>query len=474
MFESLKKVVCLAGVMLFVATGIAQGKKKAWVPDFPKKSNPPVSDSQTEPPNVNAAASIVKTAAPPREICSNLSPQTPEVGSGKHYFVSGKGRASAPCTETSPCREVRSVLDKVRPGDVIHIADGHYQGLNINVNGMAGAPISFIATGKGAFFDKTTDRGMDDRDTIMVTEASYIIIDGINVMGANRAGIRVDRSRHVTIRNSTFGDNSDWGIFTNFSDNLILEYNECFGSKRQHGIYVADSSQNPTIRFNRLHGNANCGLHMNADFSSGPPGVIHGALIEGNVIWGNGSTGGAGINMDGIQDTVVMNNVLYDNGATGIVSFKQDAKEGPKNVKILNNTVLQRSGARMAFQVVASEGPIFVRNNIFFHPTPAKSGINYASKTDLDNTDSDYNYLDRVAIDEAPKPLADFKAAHPNFEKHSFPIPELSEIFSDIKKYDLTLSATSPLKGKGLAVNEVKHDQSVRCRRPPPSIGAYD
>jgi parallel beta-helix repeat protein len=40
------------------------------------------------------------------------------------------------------------------------------------------------------------------------------------------------------------------------------------------GIYVADSSDYPTVKGNRLHDNSAIGLHMNGDINSGGDGTI--------------------------------------------------------------------------------------------------------------------------------------------------------------------------------------------------------
>jgi hypothetical protein len=89
----------------------------------------------------------------------------------------------------------------------------------------------------------------------------------------------------------------------------------------EHGIYVSNSGDRPVVRGNRLHDNAGAGVQLNADLSAGGDGIITDALIENNVIYGNGSAGGAAINLDGVQDSVVRNNLLYDNHATGIVNY---------------------------------------------------------------------------------------------------------------------------------------------------------
>ena len=51
-------------------------------------------------------------------------------------------------------------------------------------------------------------------------------------------------------------------------------------------------------------------IASDAGLSCGGDGIISGAVIENNVIHGNGKRGASGINMDGVQDSLVVNNVL--------------------------------------------------------------------------------------------------------------------------------------------------------------------
>src|SRR5207249_11420244 len=129
-------------------------------------------------------------------------------------------------------------------------------------------------------------------------------------------------------------NNATWAIFTDFSDNTLLQNNECYASQTQHGIYVSNSSNNPTVRGNRLHDNYAVGLHMNGDLSQGGTGLITGALVENNIIYNNGVGGGAGINMDGVQNSTVRNNLLYNNHATGIACFQIAGAAGPTRLQI--------------------------------------------------------------------------------------------------------------------------------------------
>lgn len=85
-----------------------------------------------------------------------------------------------------------------------------------------------------------------------------------------------------------------------FSDDTLLENNECYARQQQHGIYVSNSSQRPILRNNWCHDNAAAGIHMKAGASQGGIGLITNAVVENNIIYNNGTLGGAGINTDGV------------------------------------------------------------------------------------------------------------------------------------------------------------------------------
>ena len=150
----------------------------------------------------------------------------------------------------------------------------------------------------------------------------------MTIQHADRAGLRISLSDHVSIRDCTFADNGTWGLFTDFSDyTLVGGQRILWGGGRAWDLYQ-QLQRLPTIRRNRLHDNHGCGLHMNGDISMGGDGVISYALVEGNIIYENGVGGGSGINMDGVTNSIVRNNLLYDNHASGISIYQIDGGSG--------------------------------------------------------------------------------------------------------------------------------------------------
>jgi parallel beta-helix repeat protein len=391
------------------------------------------------------------------------------------YYVSPAGNDNNPCSLALPCREIRRPLTFVVPGDTILAADGSYKGFDVDdIHGTAAAPITIRAQGQAAQVLVTNDRP-DNRDTIFITFSSYIVVDGLRASGAIRAAVRVDQSPFITVRNGVFGNNTTWGIFTDFSDDLLLENNECFGSIEEHGIYVSNSGDRPVVRGNRVHDNSASGIQLNADLSAGGDGIITNALIENNVIYRNGVLGGAAINLDGVQDSVVRNNVLYDNHATGIVNYMGDGAEGPRGMRILHNTVDQASDARWALLMFNTTGLNVVRNNILYNRHAFRGGITYETPLDIANTDSDYNIMDRVTPDDGNTiyTLAQWQAL--GHEPHSLSVP-LASLWVNPAAGDYHLVTASPAIDAGQTLPDVTVDieGNPRPAGAASDIGAYE
>jgi len=382
-----------------------------------------------------------------------------QAAAGTTYYVSSTGSDSNNCSQASPCRQITKALTLVKAGDTISVGAGaSYNAFTIDtMNGTASAPITIKAQGTGAQISPTSSQ---NGDSIYIADSSYIVIDGLQAFNANRAGIRVSNSPHVTVQNGVFGNNSKWGIFTDFTDDLLLQNNECYSSAQQHGIYVSNSSQRPTIKGNRSHDNAQCGIQINADASMGPPGVTQGAVIANNIIYNNGNPGGgAGINLDGVQNSTIVNNLLYNNHATGIANFVGDGASGATGMLIYNNTIDMASDGRDAIQMLdTAGGGNILRNNIIYNRNTNNEDIAYGNNTDASNTSSDYNIFDRSGSGET----------------HSF-TATLANLFVS-SGTDYHLKSGSPAIDKGQTVASVTTDIEGHSRGQGAGydIGAYE
>jgi hypothetical protein len=399
------------------------------------------------------------------------------VGQAANYFVSPNGSASNDGSASAPWREIRHALPHLQPGDVVLVADGNYLGFTMeDVHGAAGQPIVIKAAGPNAVVTTTTDRS-DNRDTIKISFCSFLVIDGLTAFNANRAGVRVDQSDFVTIRRGVFGNNGTWGIFTNHSNDLLIEENVCYGSVIEHGIYVSNACVRPTVRRNRCFNNRGCGLHFNGDLSAGGNGLILNALVEKNVLYGNGAGGGAAINMDGVRSSTIRNNLIFNNKASGIALFQINAALGPSGVEIYHNTIDMPSDGRWALHVSQSDsaaGPIRVRNNVFNTRHSFRGSIEYVSPTDVANTDSDYNILSKVTPNDGANiySLAQWQAQ--GHEPHSLSASNAS-LFRNADGGDYHLLETAPAVGAGQPLASVTEDLDGVWRSPtgPTEIGCY-
>lgn len=403
------------------------------------------------------------------------APQT----SGRRFAVSPRGRDDNDCSEARPCREIRRAITlATAPGDVLLVADGEYASFTANgLRGELSRPITIFATGRSAVVRSEPECTKKQcRDTVVIRNSRHVVIDGLTVQHAARAAVAIFYGAHVTVRNGHFSDNGRWGIFSSFADDVLLEHNEIHGSRREHGIYLSNSGDRPVVRFNVIHDNDGCGIHVNGDYREKPEsdrsgrslyggqvdGLVSHALIEGNLIYRNGSgalakrkrRGGAGINLDGVWDSNIQGNVLFDNAALGIAAFgdadgvEDDSKEdgdgrfGPRGLTIQHNTIVMPEGSRHALQLRLARGVNTVASNILYHADRRRAGLDLATPGDAVLVTSNGNVLDRVAVADRVRPLATW-IQESGQDKQSLSIP-LSRLFVDPVRGDYSLLPTSP------------------------------
>ncbi len=248
------------------------------------------------------------------------------------FYVSPSGADTDPGTASAPWHTLGRAAKFVAAGDTVIVKAGEYKGFILGwdnpQNGTASAPITFKAD-PGVVIHS---RNPKTPDGINLESASFIIIDGFTIDNADssisRAGIRATHGSHIIIRNNTADHCGTWGLFTSFSDDLLLENNVASHTQIQHGIYVSNTCDRPIVRGNRVFSNHMCGIHMNGDASQGGAGMITGALVENNIIYDNGDAGGSAINCDGVRDSRIQNNLLYGNHSSGISLYRTNAAAG--------------------------------------------------------------------------------------------------------------------------------------------------
>jgi parallel beta-helix repeat protein len=397
--------------------------------------------------------------------------------SAETYYVAPapSGSDTNPGTLALPWATLQHAADTVQPGDTVLVRAGDYAGAEFATSGTALAPIVLAA------YPGETPRVISDISAarphgINLEGASYMTVKGFRVDGRTRAGIRAVLCQHVTIRNNRLDANGYWGILTGFCDDLLIENNVASNSVVEHGIYVSNSGDRPTIRGNTIFGNHANGIHMNGDFDSQPgDGIISQALVENNVIFGNGAGGGSGINMDGVQDSLVRNNLLYDNHASGISLYRIDGGGPSTGNRVLNNTVRVAVDGRWALNVQDASSGNTVRNNILLNLHPSRGTIDICAAC-LPGFTSNRNVVkDRFVIEDgAFITLAEWRTTTGQ-DLNSF-VAVAGVLFENAASADYRLRATSPAVDAGETRVDVPSD-IVGTLRPQGAgfdIGAYE
>jgi parallel beta-helix repeat protein len=375
------------------------------------------------------------------------------------YYLSPAGSDSNPGMSALPWKTFRKAASMVRAGDTVIVRDGTYAGgVTLETPGTSVRPIVFKASGKKAIIQGSGT----ERDAVTVSGYSlghpwwkgtdmYVCFEGFTIRNAARAGFRISCAHHVTVRKCLLTRNGTWGIFTDYSNYSLLEDNECSYSGVEHGIYVSNSSDFPTIRGNRVHHNAASGIQINADPAmEDGDGITTGAVIERNIVYENGRRGGAAINLASVRNSLVRNNLLYDNYAGGIACWADG--NGPawgcKNNRFYNNTIYFRSAeGRWAISLKEGSSGNRVRNNIL---CGGRDGaLEFDDEQSVRGLRMDYNLFYRAGSnlvvtweDEADYTLKQWRARYGQDANSIAAAP--SAVFVSVAKADYRLRKGSP------------------------------
>ncbi len=389
-----------------------------------------------------------------------------------NYYVSNSGSDSNSGLNLNDAfLTIQHAADLVMQGDTIFVADGTYAGFDLrNKSGVNGSPIVFKATGVNVLINQS---GYIRDDGINIEDADYIVIDGfiVNDMTGTGNGIRLANADNCVIRNCSCNNNSKRGIFTAFTDNILIENNICTNSILEHGIYVSNSSDNPVIRYNECYGNNGAGIHMNGDLSSGGDGVISNAIIYGNKLHDN--NGAAGINMDGLENPVLYNNLIYNNHySQGMALFQQDGAIVTSGAKIYNNTIIVPSDGRWGILLKGGANiNTKIYNNIIINQHTWRGCIA------IENTSSftsNYNILnDKMSVNGDGSSISLVSWQNYGFDSNSQLAGSLSSIFIDYlnNNYDLVATSQAIDTGTNLVSSLVTDDIN---ENPRPIGGNYD
>jgi len=445
---------------------------------------------------ISIACSATSSAAPEEE------PTAPEVGqptappaapvieepiavpgTGTTYSVAPNGSDDNDGSPASPWVTIQHAVDSVAPGDTILIESGTYVGARIEQSGTADEWITLqAAPGASVLINAPGPNNKHDSNLEIETwegseTVSYWLISGLEIADAPYWGIdlRGNEETHSSgfvIQNNRVHDNGldtgKSGIFFAFVDDVTVEGNESY-SNGEHGVYLSNSGDRFVVRGNALHGNNNCGLHINGDLESGEDGIISSGLIENNTIYENGEGGCAGINMDGVTDTIVQNNLLYENLGSGIAIFQENGAVCSQNIQVLNNTIVQAAEGRWAIII---NGDDCINNKIFnniiltYHEWRGSIVI---PESGIAGFESDYNVImDRFSADDDDSVISLSEWQSLGYDTNSI-IAAPNDVF--IGSGDYALHAGSSAVNAGLALPGLILDMRGTAR---PQDTAFD
>jgi parallel beta-helix repeat protein len=293
---------------------------------------------------------------------------------------SGNDRGSG--LSGAPWKTLQRAFSTVKAGDTVIVEDGTYAGMACHgVSGTTSARITFRARHRwGAKIASATSGST--QDLVQLSSCSYITIDGFDVAGAPRSGIAIlgheidgRDARGVIVQNCHSHDNGGAsaagrhdGIFSGFALDVTIQDNR-IDNIGEHGIYVSNAADNPSILRNDISNTGRNCIQINADLSTGGDGLISNWRIEGNTV--RDCRGAAAFNLDGAIHGVARNNVIFNAAKAGITLFKGDGAEASHDNLIVNNTVYNRAGSRAAIQVANGAHNNVIFNNILIAPAPA-------------------------------------------------------------------------------------------------------
>lgn len=193
--------------------------------------------------------------------------------SAADYYVARNGDDDAAGSITAPWHNIQDALDKLKPGDTLHIGPGLYrEKLYVNVSGEPGKPITI----QGAAGAVISGRGQEGENLIYLENRSHVRIIGLEL-----------------------------------KDNL-----EC---KDGSAIRIYGSGTGIEIRNNRIHeirGKDAMGITVYGTDAKNP---VSGLVIDGNQIFNCEPAPSEALTLNGnVKDFVVSNNVVQDCNNIGI------------------------------------------------------------------------------------------------------------------------------------------------------------
>lgn len=320
--------------------------------------------------------------------------------------------------------EFENVANSLKPGDELVLNGGLYSQNGrraVTAKGTADKPIIIrAADGQKPLLTRPADN-IDRHNNIEFVDCSYLTVRGIRFRGGS-SGVRFIRGHHITFEECEIFQTGNNALTMNSGDcdRFIIRRNHIHhtglstrGSTEGEGMYIGVHNgsyitTNTLVEGNYIHhlrstsngGNDDIEIKFGSygnivrdnvihDTNIGKkyPGIfVYGGgkeknIVEGNVIW----NAGEGIQV--VSDAIIRNNIIFNCSMTGITAAPHAAVPHVRNVRIVNNTIVNHpKGALIRWNKATNM--IFANNAVYC------AGATAIDASGIDNSTFSANYIE--------------------------------------------------------------------------------
>ena len=293
------------------------------------------------------------------------------------YYVSPSGSdKNDGLSENNPLKDLAKAIYRMGMGDTLIVLPGEYE--LVDFSAWCRDPYKnrmYLGPEGGSAVVRTTIKGKSGQERPRITarnSAGYV------------TGLTFNNARGLTLEHLDVHGGVGYGTYMIYRDcviggegtvyaisaghhNALIENNyihDIYGGNDAIGIYI--SGNDNIIRGNFFKNMEEHAINSNTYGSGKNNYPSSGWIIEQNYIT---QTGGHGIGLQNVQNSVIRNNILVNIGSQAI-SFGGNVFPD-KNIKIIGNTIynFEKKGFYGFFFINEIDG-IFIANNILVHHNP--------------------------------------------------------------------------------------------------------